>query len=84
MFDFLKRQPAPAPPMTVAEIVEWFGRPRQPVLDGGDAIELYNRLHPRTAFLKMLPPNAVVADIGAGDGSLSVFRQWPAPARGDL
>ena len=56
MFDFLKRQPAPAPPMTVAEIVEWFGRPRQPVLDGGDAIELYNRLHPRTAFLKMLPP----------------------------
>lgn len=47
-------------------------------------MELYFTFHPRTAFLKTLPSDARVADVGAGDGSLSVFRGWPSPERKDL
>lgn len=70
--------------MNVDEIATWFKRPRKATLARDRVMELYFTFHPRTAFLKNLPMNAVVADIGAGDGSLSVFRAWPAPARKDL
>lgn len=39
---------------------------------------------PRVRFVKLLPPEASLLDAGAGDGSLSIFRQWPAPPRPDL
>lgn len=80
---FKIREPRPRT-RGVDEIVAWFNRPRTPQLPAGQALELYNTLLPRVAFLKMLPPGARVADIGAGDGSLSVFRRWPAPERKDL
>ena len=70
--------------MNIEEIVEWYHRERKPAISGPLAQELYFQFHPRTAFLKMLPVDARVADIGAGDGSLSVFRKWPEPARKDL
>lgn len=68
----------------VNEISEWFHRKRQAVLNQGDALELYFQNHPRTAFMKMLPRAASLCDIGAGDGSLVVFRNWLKPARNDL
>ena len=81
---FFKPREPRAATKGVDEIVAWFNRPREPRLDAGRALELYNTLLPRVSFLKMLPPAARVADIGAGDGSLSVFRRWPAPERPDL
>jgi len=68
----------------VEGIREWFLRQRRPLLPPDRVMELYFTFHPRTAFLKMLPPAARVVDVGAGDGSLSVFREWPAPKRKDL
>lgn len=66
------------------DVVRWFQREREPVVSAEQALEWYFTFHPRTAFLKNLPAGARVADIGAGDGSLSVFRRWPAPERRDL
>lgn len=68
----------------IEDVVRWFHRERTPTVSGGQALELYFTFHPRTAFLKNLPTGARVADIGAGDGSMSVFRRWPAPERPDL
>lgn len=70
--------------MDVEEIVAWYRAPRRATIPANKAIELYFQFHPRTAFLKTLPANAVVVDIGAGDGSLSTFRGWPEPVRRDL
>ncbi|MCI4567629.1 class I SAM-dependent methyltransferase [Lysobacter sp. CFH 32150] len=72
------------PSAGVDGIAAWFKRPRTSRLGKDRVMELYFTFHPRTAFLKTLPSDAVVADIGAGDGSLSVFRKWPAPERTDL
>lgn len=70
--------------MDIQQIVDWYRRERKPQENGSRAQQLYFQFHPRTAFLKTLPAGAVVADIGAGDGSLSVFRDWPDPQRRDL
>lgn len=66
------------------EIEAWYHKLRSPRLSSSKLSELYHTFHPKMAFLKMLPRSAVVADIGAGDGSLSSIRRWPAPARSDL
>lgn len=70
--------------MDVAQIRDWFLQARKPRLDRDRVMELYFTFHPRTSFFKTLPEGAHVADIGAGDGTLSVFRKWPAPERRDL
>lgn len=70
--------------MNTQDIVDWYRRDRRPQISGGRAQELYFLFHPRIAFLKTLPAGAIVADIGAGDGSLSTFRDWPEPKRRDL
>lgn len=80
----LANNPSMQPMADVDGIVAWFKRPRSSRLGKEQVMELYFTFHQRTAFLKTLPSNAVVADIGAGDGSLSVFRKWPAPERTDL
>jgi SAM-dependent methyltransferase len=70
--------------MVIEEIKDWFHRPLRPRINRDRVMELYFTYHPRTSFLKMLPTGAVVVDIGAGDGSLSVFRTWPSLERGDI
>lgn len=70
--------------MDINSIAAWFRKPRRPGLDQDRVNELYFTFHPRTAFLKTLPVGTAVVDIGAGDGTLSVFRRWPAPERRDL
>lgn len=70
--------------MDVDSIRSWFSRDLVQQVNRDRVMELYFTFHPRTAFLKTLPVGAVVADIGAGDGSLSVFRGWPTPTRNDL
>ena len=68
----------------VNEICSWFKRERVPELDEERVAQLYFAFHPRTVFLKTLRSGSAVVDIGAGDGSLSVFRSWPEPVRDDL
>jgi SAM-dependent methyltransferase len=70
--------------MDAEAIREWFHRKRTPQLAGTRVMELYFTFHPRTVFLKTLPYAAEVVDIGAGDGTLTVFKRWPEPARPDL
>ncbi len=66
------------------QIKRWFHRPRQSHLPRESSMEWYFTFHPRTSFLKTLPQDSEVVDVGAGDGTLSTFRDWPAPARKDL
>ena len=39
---------------------------------------------PRVRFLKTLPYGASVLDLGAGDGSLALFKNWLTPHRPDI
>jgi len=39
---------------------------------------------PRIRFLKSLPEHSTVLDLGAGEGSLALFKAWLSPRRDDL
>jgi len=63
-------------------VLEWF-RAAQPVSD--DLVHAhFHSLSPRVIFLKNLQPDSTLLDLGAGDGTLSVFRHWPLYPRPDL
>lgn len=70
--------------MQTEQIRDWFLQARVATLPRERVMELYFTFHPRTAFVKTLPRNAKLVDIGAGDGSLSTFVGWPSPKRPDL
>jgi 2-polyprenyl-3-methyl-5-hydroxy-6-metoxy-1,4-benzoquinol methylase len=62
----------------------WFATEDQPSTNMGDLLEAYHTYHPRVIFLKTLAKNSEVLDVGAGDGSLTVFRDWINPKRKDV
>jgi SAM-dependent methyltransferase len=65
--------------------IERLCRPgREPILTPEQAIHSLHAFGPRCRFIKTLPLGSRVLDVGAGDGSLQVFRSWPDPARPDL
>lgn len=70
--------------MDAIEASRWFRTSRRKTVDEASVMALYFQCHPRTAFLKNLKRASTVLDIGAGDGSLSLFRDWPSPKRRDL
>lgn len=70
--------------VTPRDVQAWFRSERLPLLSKGAAVELLHSFHPRSLFLKGLPPRSRVLDMGAGDGSLAIIRSWPEPARNDL
>lgn len=70
--------------MTNDGVADWFQSGEGPWMDFGDASELLQQWHPKTAFVKTLPRHALVLDVGAGDGSMENLRRWPAPRRSDL
>jgi predicted O-methyltransferase YrrM/SAM-dependent methyltransferase len=57
--------------------------PARAAVTGSDAMESLWRVHPRWRFLKELPPNATLLDIGAGSGGLAFWRSEP-PERCDI
>lgn len=65
-------------------IKEWFSKPIFRTMQDGELLETFHRQHPSKIFLRSLPHGSRVLDIGAGDGGLSVFKEWPSPARPDL
>jgi SAM-dependent methyltransferase len=90
-YNFRARPPCASPVhetpegcLTSDEIVKWFQAERSPSLSADDVVLLLNIAHPRTAFIKTLPRGAQLLDVGAGNGSLEIFRHWPAPTREDL
>lgn len=65
-------------------LLAWLGSPTQIQLGRDQTIEWYLLMHPKVVFLKNLPLNSTVFDIGAGDGRLSDFRGWLGFPRNDL
>jgi SAM-dependent methyltransferase len=47
-------------------------------------IEEYWRFHPRYAFVKCLPPNTLLLDLGAGSGGAIGWKRWGEPDRSDI
>jgi SAM-dependent methyltransferase len=70
--------------MDLARVRAWFEAATKSALSDGDALEAWHMLSPQCRFLKALPENATVLDVGAGDGALQVYRSWPPPRRPDL
>ncbi|MGO9242144.1 MAG: methyltransferase domain-containing protein [Bryobacteraceae bacterium] len=70
--------------MTEAALLDWFRSGEDPWLSWEQTIELIHATHPRVMFVKSLPRRALLLDMGAGDGSLQIFREWLKPARPDL
>ena len=70
--------------MSDAELLAWLRQPVEHVLDEGLVHETYLTMHPRLLFLKNLPRDTVLFDIGAGDGNLRIFREWIAIPRPDI
>lgn len=62
----------------------WFKYDGDVWMSFGEALEMYHTFTPKVAYLKTLKRNACILDIGAGDGSITVFRDWLKPARRDL
>ncbi len=56
----------------------------QPVTDRQSLIAWYWSAHPRFRFLKCVPPDAKILDVGAGGGGLVLWKEWLEPRRPDL
>jgi SAM-dependent methyltransferase len=62
----------------------WCDSAAKLALADGEALEAWHLLSPQCRFLKALPDQAAVLDVGAGDGALQIYRHWPPPQRPDL
>lgn len=65
-------------------ITRWFTQKAESIHPADEILERYHAQHPRAIFLKTLPANAIMLDVGAGDGGFEVFRHWPSPKRLDI
>jgi SAM-dependent methyltransferase len=70
--------------LTPEDIQAWYHTRRTPHMGEGDAQAVLALLHPKGVFFKTLPYDSCVLDVGAGDGSLHIFRTWPFPPRTDI
>lgn len=70
--------------MDLEQIRAWVQSAKKTDLPDGAATEAWHSLGSQCRFVKTLPHAASVLDVGAGDGSLQVYRNWPPPARPDL
>lgn len=69
---------------TLDELLAWLAQPVRDPLPFDVAHNNFLLMHPRMVFLKNLAQGSVVFDIGAGEGQLRGFREWPAFKRRDL
>jgi hypothetical protein len=66
------------------ELLDWLKAPVEQPLAFDDAHTYFLLFHLRNVFLKTLPRDSVVFDIGAGEGQLRGFRDWLGFTRLDL
>jgi SAM-dependent methyltransferase len=66
------------------ELLDWLKSPAEQPLSLDEAHTHFLLMHPRMVFLKNLPRDGVVFDIGAGEGQLRSFRDWLGFRRRDL
>jgi hypothetical protein len=69
---------------TLDELLNWLAQPVPAPLTFEEAHDHFLLMHPRIVYLKTLPLNSVVFDIGAGEGTLRHFRSWLGFMRPDL
>ncbi len=69
---------------TASMVAQWSDPSQPAAVSLGDAQMSMHNYGPRVRFVKLLPPGGSLLDAGAGDGSLVIFRKWPAPARPDI
>lgn len=66
------------------EVDRWLHTTEETTSSLTDIEQAYNLLLPRTAFFKSLPTHAKILDVGAGDGTLAVYKDWPLFKRPDI
>jgi hypothetical protein len=66
------------------DLLAWISQSGSSEVTLHDAHDWYLIQLPRIVYLKNLPENSVLLDVGAGDGSLILFRDWLAFSRLDL
>jgi SAM-dependent methyltransferase len=65
-------------------IMSWIQNWQAPSIPLDDVDVAFNTVTPRSVFVKNLRVGARLLDIGAGDGTLSVYRTWPLFPRLDI
>lgn len=70
--------------LSAADLYAWLATPVRQPLSETETIEAFHLLHPKVTFVKTLPTNSVLLDIGAGDGGLLNFREWLLYKRRDI
>jgi 2-polyprenyl-3-methyl-5-hydroxy-6-metoxy-1,4-benzoquinol methylase len=74
----------PRPAIIAEDLLLWLRSEFSEPLPADIAHEHYLLMHPRISYLKNLPQNSVVLDVGAGSGALRGFREWLGFKRLDL
>jgi len=74
----------PCDTITTEELLLWLRSEVSDPLPADIAHEHYLLMHPRISYLKNLPHNSVILDVGAGSGALRGFREWLGFKRMDL
>jgi hypothetical protein len=70
--------------VTSKELFRWLEAPSPQMLDEGVCHTSYLMMKPGIAFVKNLPLNSLILEIGCGEGSLRGFRDWLGFERKDL
>jgi len=65
-------------------VTSWIENPGKPSTTLDETDLALNSVTPRSVFLKNLAHGASLLDLGAGEGSLSVYRNWPLFRRPDI
>jgi len=65
-------------------IISWIESRDTPSTSCNEIDLAFNSVTPRSVFLKNIARGASLLDLGAGDGSLSVYRNWPLFRRPDI
>lgn len=67
-----------------AEAIDWLKQAAKPTMSKEDVETYFQTINPRNVFMKNLPANSKVLDLGAGGGEMAVLRTWPTFPRPDI